>query len=106
MTATAPNTPERCNKIHDTLFGNGNPGIVERTETLEDTLIGDTNHDGALTLLRQIDERTQKTEDYRLKLEEEEKGRPKNRMKWIKDYASLINILFIIVLGLYTILGG
>jgi hypothetical protein len=92
---TSPITPDKCIKLYNTVFGNGNPGLVQRTEKLEVVLIGDSKTDGALTLLRQIDERTRATEEYRIAKEEEARQKPVRRRDTLKDWLGMLNLLFL-----------
>ena len=98
--------PKDCTKMYSTIFGNGNPGLVERVEDLEDTLRGDFKKDGLITLVKQIDERTKATEEYREQKEQAERDRPKKRMAWAKDYAYIINIIILLGIAIYSFIAG
>lgn len=68
-------------KMSKDLYGNGKPGLMQEMQKMNTAIIGDLEHDGALTILRRLEEK------------------PRDRMLQVKDF-------FYITLAVISIAGA
>ena len=70
------------------IYGNGKPGLMQEMQKMNTAIIGDLEHDGALTILRRMEEK------------------PRDRMLKIKDFFYITLALISIAGFIYKYFGG
>jgi len=70
------------------IYGNGKPGLIQEMQKMNTAIIGDLEHDGALTILRRLE------------------GKPRNRLLQVKDVFYITLAVISIAGFIYKYLGG